>query len=122
MIVTGPTWSAAGLDVRPTLPPLPSLGIRAQLTPPARHRGAVLGPESTRSLRDWLTWWLSDRGVSPAPPDPDRIRYAIERQRVVLRSTSYDAGTGERAEWFRAGLAWGETALKAVAIEAGERS
>ena len=114
----GPVWSAHGLTCRPAPPALP-IGVTIALAPAARLHGAHLGPESTRHLRDWLTWLLSDRGHTP-PADPDRVRHEIERQRIVVRAAHYDAGDGRDAELVRTGLAWAETALKAVAIVAGE--
>lgn len=114
----GPAWTAPGLQIRPATPDLP-VGVLVAVDPTHRHRGVALGPESTRHLRDWLTWLLSDRGHTP-PADPDRIRHEIERQRIVVRAAHFDAGDGRDAELVRTGLAWAETALKAVAIAAGE--
>jgi hypothetical protein len=101
--VTAPRWSAAGLVVDPGSEHHRDFGV---LVRPCR--GAALRPELARSLRDWLSWWL---GETPPPADPDRVRLVIDEQRAALAARSVEACT----EDFRAGLAWAEHALDAIA-------
>lgn len=113
--MTGPAWSAAGFSVRPVLEHHPQLGVVVH----APHRGGVvLPPELLRSLRDWVTWWLADDGDTPEPAGPDAVRLAVDEQRAALSARSVEACS----EDFRAGLAWADNALDAIAKAAGEAS
>lgn len=116
---TAACWSAAGLTVHPAAAHVPDLGLVAEI---ARHKRAiaVLSPELVRSLRDWCSWWLDDDGQSPPPADPDPVRVEIDVQRAELRQQSAEAGVGDAAEHYRAGLAWADRALDAIAAAAGE--
>lgn len=101
--MTDPRWAAHGITVDPTNLWRADLGILI------RARSAVLGPEHTRSLAWWLLAHVGDR---TAPADPDAVRAAIDEQRAALAALSASAGTSED---FRAGLAWADQALHAIA-------
>ena len=96
-------WSARELTARP----VDEWDHRAGVYVTARS--AWMGPELVRSLAYWLLHVVGDR---PAPSDPDRVRAAIDEQRQALRERSSSAGTTED---FRAGLAWCDRALDAIA-------
>jgi len=108
--VTAPVWSAAGATVRPLFEYTRRYGLTVHSRQPA-----TLPPELVRSLRDWLTWWLSDDGTTPSPADPDTVRLAIDLQRAALRERSLEPVS----EDFRAGLAWADNALDAIHRAAG---
>lgn len=100
-------WSAKGVVVAP-----PSVEGRFGLFKVqvhSRHHGGGLPPELARSLRDWLSSHLGD--TTRAPADPDEVRLAVDEQRQQLR----DLSAQDVSEDFRAGLAWADTALRAVA-------
>jgi hypothetical protein len=106
-----PVWSAADLDVRPMYEHDPAAGVFVRR---AGEQGASwLGPELSRSLAGWLLWQAGDR---PHPADPDRVRVAVDDARRSLRERSSAAETSED---FRAGLAWADHALDAIAAAAG---
>ena len=96
-------WAVHGITVDPTH------AWRADLGVIVRARSAVLGPEHSRSLAWWLLGHVGDRA---APADPDAVRVAIDEQRAALAARSAAAETSED---FRAGLAWADQALEAIA-------
>lgn len=103
--MTGPVWSASGLEVRPT-----SEWDRAGGVLVRRSNGATwLGPELCHSLAGWLLWQAGDR---PGPADPDAVRLAVDEARRRLRERSSAA---ETTEDFRAGLAWADHELNRIA-------
>lgn len=102
--MTASQWSAAGVDVRPVDEYHGPAGVIL-----SARGGIWLGNEAARSLACWLLWWAGDR---PAPADPDRVRAAVDEQRAALRKRS---AAKETTEDFRAGLAWAEHALEAIA-------
>lgn len=108
--MTSPTWSAGGVTVRPVFQHDQRFGLTVTID----RRTAVLAPTLAASLRDWLAWQLDGHDDTPAPADPDRVRLAIDEQRAALAERSMDA-----SENFRAGLAWADNALNAIARAAG---
>lgn len=77
--------------------------------------GGQLTPELARSLRDWLSFQL---GETEACAGPDEVRLAVDEQRKALR----DRSAGLVSEDYRAGLAWGDAALRKVAGAAAEKA
>lgn len=108
--MSGPVWSAAGLTVRQAYDHIRQIGLLATID----RRTTCLSPELVRSVRDWLTWWLDDDGRTPPPADPDRVRAVVDDQRAELVKRSVEVCS----EDFRAGLAWCDHALDAIAAAA----
>lgn len=100
-------WSAKGVAVAPPTVEGRFGLFRVQVH--SRHHGAGLPPELARSLRDWLSSQLGD--TARAPADPDEVRLAVDDQRQQLQALSAQ----DVSEDFRAGLAWADTALRAIA-------
>lgn len=98
-------WSAAGVEVRPWSEHRP--GEHVTVAVPSRC--ASLPPELARSLAWWLLWWHGDR-TTPAPAD--RVRVAVDAARMALRERS---AAVETTPDFRAGLAWCDHHLDAIA-------
>lgn len=109
--MTAPVWSAADLVVTPVAEYDRSSGVFVRRA--SRPGATMLGAELTRSLAGWLLWCVGDR---PAPPDPDTVRVALDDARRALRERS---AAPETTEDFRAGLAWCDHALDAIAAAAG---
>lgn len=106
-----PTWRGDEITVEPTVPGVAGYGVLIR----ARYGGRswALGSELTRHLAAWLTAHV---GALPPPADPDAVRIEIDRQRADLLARSADDPTTED---FRAGLAWANHALDAIAAAAG---
>lgn len=106
--MTEASWSAAGVVVRPWIASDRAGGLCVRATGVGR-----VSDELARSLASWLLWWA---GSCPSPAEPDLVRLAVDEARAALRERSAAA---ETTEDFRAGLAWCEHHLAAIA-EAAE--
>lgn len=102
--MTGPVWSAGGVEVRRADEHRAVDGVLVSVA-----RREHLTAEAARSLASWLLWSVGDR---PRASQPDKVRAAIDEQRQQLRRRSAAAETSED---FRSGLAWCEHALDEIA-------
>lgn len=99
------SWAAAGVAARLAHEYDRASGVVITVGP----RSVCLPPELVRSLASWLAWAA---GWPAAPSTPDAVRVAVDAARTALRERSAAA---ETTEDFRAGLAWCEHHLDAIA-------
>lgn len=106
--MTRPIWRADDIVIEPAVPGVAGYGVFVVI----RGRRLALGAEQTRSLAAWLT---AHSGALPAPADACAVRVEVDRQRAALARRS----AADVSEDFRAGLAWCDHALDAIAAAAG---
>lgn len=102
--MSAPCWSGAGVHVAPWSPHTRHGGVLVRA-----GSGGHLTDELARSLASWLLWWA---GSIDTPAEPDRVRLAVDEARAALRDRS---AAVETTEDFRAGLAWCDHHLDAIA-------
>lgn len=106
--MTRDVWRGDEVTVEPAIPDRPGYGVFVM----TRGRRYALGSELTRHLAAWLT---AHAGALPPPADPCAVRLAVDVQRAELCRLSERSDS----EDFRAGLAWADHALDAIAGAAG---
>jgi hypothetical protein len=108
MTADRPVWRGGEITVEPAIPDRPGYGVFVM----AARRSYAIGGELTRHLAAWLTAHV---GQLAPPADPCAVRLEIDRQRAALYARSQTTDS----EDFRAGLAWCDHALDAIAAVAG---